>query len=165
MLSTANILSTSCAHISKVYQQKPFLEVKLNVVFISLPHVFDDLHVTDNHMKLMITVLDYPIMTKCPQWLSWTQFVFLKIVKTNISAPTATTTTNTILLVLHGSKTYSLIDKDKVFPSRALKTCKKCGITASSILIRDTRRSWVVNFTLRLLYLWGKILSYCWLGG
>jgi hypothetical protein len=38
----------------------------MNVVFTSLPHMFDGLRVTDNHIKLITTILDYPITSKCP---------------------------------------------------------------------------------------------------
>jgi len=66
-------------------------------------------------------------------------------VETHTSAPiatftttTTTTTTNTILLALYGSNTYSLKNKDKLFPSPALKVYKRGGITAPSILKSDT---------------------------
>jgi hypothetical protein len=68
-------------------------------------------------------------------------------VETHTSATTATTTTttttttNTILLALYGSNTYSLKNKDKIFPSRTLKAYKRHGITAPSILNSVTKRS------------------------
>ena len=156
--STANNLRTSSAHLSKGYQQKPFLDVKLNVVFTFLPHMFDDLHVTRDHMKLIITVMDYRIMKECSLQLPWKLFIWLKTVETNTSSPTATTT-NTMSLALYCSNICSLKDKDKVFLLRGLKAYKRRGAGAPFFLKHDTRRSWVVNFTLRKLYFWGKIAS------
>jgi hypothetical protein len=132
--STANTLSTSYANLSKLYQHKPFLDIKLNVVFICLPQTSDDIHVTVDHMKSIITVVEYPIMSKCSHQLSWTQFIWFNITETQTSASAATTTTTTKLLALYGSNIYSLQTKVEVFPSCALKALRGLELQLNSIL-------------------------------
>lgn len=149
MHSTGNILSTRCAHIS-IFVRKTESRVYLSAAHVWRPTCDWRSYYVDNYgsglshnVRILPTTL---LNTIC----------LIKIVETHTSAPN-TTTTKTISLALYGSNAYSLKDKDKVFPLRALKAYKMCGITAPSILNSDTIRSWVVNFTLRSLYFWGKI--------
>ena len=152
MHSTGNILSTN-VHISPL---SIFVRKTESRVYLSASHVWwptcdwrsYDVHNYDSGLSYNVRMLPTTFLKK---------LFLIKSCGNHTSAPTTTT----ILLALYGSNTYSLKDKDKVSPSRALKAYdyKRCGITAPSILSSDTRRSWVVNFTHRSLYFWGNILG------
>jgi len=50
------------------------------------------------------------------------------------------------------------INKRQIFLVRTMKACRGNGSIAPFILKLGTKWRWMVNFTLRLLYPWGKTL-------